>query len=338
MKSALPSALLILLPLFSQAETFVSAETAKSQLFFPQKSAPASVIALNTSVLPAEVGAKLNAINVSVGEFVQKGQVLARLDCRNANHQLQIEKAKTAQIENQLSFDESEFIRGQRLAKQKNIGESDFDRRKTQLGNSRASLSTQNALLSLATLNVARCNVIAPFNGVITKRIASVGSMVDFGKPVLEIVDTETIEISAKISTDDLLTFKNASQYQLTSLSNTHELALKNIVPVIEKNSRSQEARFTVTAETDSVVAGSTGRVIWTSPKPLLPAHLLQVRNGISGYFNVEGTTAKFIPVAGAQEGRPIPFNGNENDILIVDGRFGLNDGDTVNVVASESK
>lgn len=339
MKSAISSVLLLLLPVLSHAETFISVESANELAFYPQNSAPAKVVALNASVLPAEIGAKLTQMDVHVGEYVNKGQVLAKLDCNNAQYQLQIEQAKTEQVNNQLSFDESEFVRGQRLSKQKNIGESDFDRRKTQLGNSKANLKAQQSVQALAELNVQRCLVIAPFSGVITARIASVGSMVDFGKPVIEMVDTNTLEVSAKVSVADLTSLKNASQYQLSALSQNYALTLLHVIPFIEAQSRSQEVRFNVNEisksadEKSTVIAGSTGRVIWTSPLPFLPAHLLQNRNGVNGYFTVENNLAKFVEVKDAQEGRPIPFSANNDDLVIVDGRFGLNDGDIVNIV-----
>lgn len=337
MKKLLSSALLIL-PSLTFAKTYISTDSASSLLFYPQQSAPASVVALNTSLLPAEIGEKLVSVEVSVGQRVQKDQVLAKLDCENTELQWQIQQARTEQIANQLAFDQAELLRGNKLAQQKNIGESDLERRKTQVNNSKALLKSQQAALALAVINVDSCEVKAPFNGVITKRIASVGSMVDFGKPVVEIVDTENLEISAQISTEDLHSFKAASQYQLAALSKTHPLSLQHIVPVIETNARSQEVRFSSKNTDNTIVAGSTGRVIWTSPTPFLPAHLLQKRSGQNGYFIVENELAKFVAVENAQEGRPIPFLGHESDVVVVDGRFGLTDGDDVEIVTEQSE
>ena len=106
------------------------------------------------------------------------------------------------------------------------------------------------------------------------------------------------------------------------------------ILPVIQSNEKSREARFVFTDK--KAIPGSTGRLRWQSEMLYLPAHLLLKRDGKRGYFIVEQlgdkNSAKFIAVSSAEEGRPLAFNMTPNTRIITEGRHGLNDGDEIEV------
>ena len=48
---------------------------------YPEHSAPASIISLNESVISAQIAARVDALSIRVGDIVEKGDVLAQLDC-----------------------------------------------------------------------------------------------------------------------------------------------------------------------------------------------------------------------------------------------------------------
>lgn len=49
----------------------------------PQRSAQAQVVSLNTTRMTAEIAGPIQALPVEPGQVVRRGEVLARLDCRN---------------------------------------------------------------------------------------------------------------------------------------------------------------------------------------------------------------------------------------------------------------
>lgn len=303
--------------------------------FYPSRSAPAKVIPLNHSVIPSEISALITNIHVDVGQKVKKGQLLTSLDCRNNQLIKKSENAKVSSLKNQLAFDDREAKRGKKLALNKNIGDAELDRRETQLLNTQAQLITQKAAFALAKLNVKRCEIKAPFNGVITQRIASVGNMIDIGKPVIKMLEVENSQVSALIANADMASFQQAQKYSFISNDIIYPLSFSALVPLINDNARSQEARFTLL--NNLAIAGSNGRLIWQSPYPFLPAHLLLLRNKVYGFFIIENNTAKFISVENAEEGRPIPLNIAEDSLIIVEGRHGLSDGDSVRVISAKN-
>lgn len=310
--------------------SLVSVQQAKALIFYPERSAPATANPLNNTIIPAEISAVVREIHVEVGEQVKKGALLASLDCRNYQWLRKAEKARTDALSYQLDFDARETKRGKKLAREKNIGDAELDRRKTQFFNTQAQLDAQQASLSLAQLNVKRCKVTAPYNGVITQRIASVGDMLDVGKPILKIFESDNINVSAKITIADMTSFQEASHYFFVNQTSRYPLSNPTIVPFIEANARSQEVRLSFINK--HALAGSSGRLTWQTPTPYLPAHLLLKREDTYGFFIRENNQAKFLTVENAEEGRPIAYHHSFNHEIIIDGRHGLSDGDFVKV------
>ncbi|MBU2710945.1 efflux RND transporter periplasmic adaptor subunit [Zooshikella harenae] len=316
------------------SETRVSAEPASELLFYPTRSAPAQVVALNKSQIPAEISARLVSMPINVGDQVKKGAILANLDCRQTLLTKQLQQAKLAELNNQLAFSRRELQRNVKLARKQTIGEAELDRYKTSVVNTEAQLEAQRAALDIAELNVEYCEIKAPYSGVITKKIANVGELLSIGTPVIELLQTDHLEVSAKIARSDEFSFINARHYEFSSSEKTYPLKKRTLLPFIENNTRSREARFLFTE--DFSIIGSTGRLLWENPTPHLPAYLLQKRDKQYGIFIVDENSAKFIQIDGAQEGRPISINIASTSLVIIDGRHGLVDGEQLHIVKKQ--
>ncbi|MFB3090638.1 MAG: biotin/lipoyl-binding protein, partial [Gammaproteobacteria bacterium] len=63
----------------------ITVKTAKISevAIYPERSAPATVVSLNESIISARITARVDEISVRVGDIVEKGGVLARLDCED---------------------------------------------------------------------------------------------------------------------------------------------------------------------------------------------------------------------------------------------------------------
>jgi len=313
---------------FVYAAKSVTVQQAESLILYPERNASAQVVALNKSNIPAEISALLTKLTVNVGDEVKQGQLLAQLDCYNTELLFAAEQAQAQLLSSQLGFAERELSRGKKLAKQKNIGEVELDRRHTTIKEIQAQTLTQQSRLSLAQKNVSRCQIQAPFSGIVTKRHAAEGEMLVVGQSVIELLQQNNLQVSGKVSLNDQQSFLAANQYIFSVDEQDYPLSLRTLIPLIEKNTRSREARFNFTEQ--SAVAGSSGRLRWLSAVAHLPAHLLQKRQGKNGFFILNDDEAKFIAVTEAEEGRPIPYTLEEHQLLIIDGRLGLLDGERV--------
>ena len=325
---------------FIYAAKLVTVENANSLLMNPTRSSPAVVVSLNQGNIPAQTSGVINQLQANVGDVFNEGETLATVDCVDNVYKKQAEAAKYSQAETQLLFNKRELKRGEKLFKQSNIGEAELDRMSSAVDTAQSLFHAQQAILNMAVLNVERCNIKSPYNGVVTKRIASVGEMIEYGKPVVEMIEVTRLEVSAKIANSDEKSFKAAQSFTIDAGGEQYKVTLRALLPVIQSNARSREARFVFSE--NKAFAGSTGRLRWQSPVSYLPAHLLLKREGKSGYFIAENESgkniAKFIKVSSAEEGRPILFNAEANTQVVTDGRHGLSDGDEVELTKSSAK
>ena len=77
------SVLLLLYSLMAGAQNAAAVKTAriKDVAIYLWKSAPATVVSLNDTSVAAQIKARIDEISVKVGEVVEVGSVLVRLDC-----------------------------------------------------------------------------------------------------------------------------------------------------------------------------------------------------------------------------------------------------------------
>lgn len=294
----------------------VTARALDDVLSQPQYSAPATVESLNETQLSALLNAQIIAVNVRPGDSITQGQTLVELDCSDAR--LALENAEAQQ-----ELAQKEFNRLSKLRQSSVATEQQFNTAQTNLRQARVA-SRQ------AQLQISRCEVNAPFDGVVTARQASLGALAAPGTPLLTLVDLSRLEVSAQISTSDLDSLKDADALVFDDGRQQVPVTLRSLSPVINPTSRNSEARMTFTGET--APAGASGRLRWQGATGVIPADLLLERGGKLGVFVAEGNTARFVALPSARAGQAARTELPAETQLIIDGRFGLNDGDRIEV------
>ncbi len=298
---------------------------------YPVRDAPAAVVSLNDTRVSSEINGLLQDISVRVGDRVEKGDVIATIDCQD--HDITLTQAKAALEAGRAKFvfDRAQLEKARKLSKKKNISGEELDRRASNASVSRAEVDRLTAALKAAKRSVDKCAVHAPFKAVIIQRIASLGDYLVRGTPILRLLDQEDIEISARVQEQDLESLRQAEEVLFVDYRRTYSLRLRTIIPLVESRLRSYEVRLTFAA--DEAPPGSAGRLEWQSPEPHLPSDLLVTRNGTLGVFFENAGYAQFTLIENAQEGRPAPVSLPGETAVIVDGRFGLTDGSAVEIV-----
>lgn len=128
----------------------VQAATNQRELTFP-----AFIQAAQSAELTFQIAGEIRELNVLEGSVVQEGDVIARLDQRDARNRL-------AQAQAEFDNAEAEFQRADRLYSEDAISRSVLDTRRTQRDVARASLDTAQKALSDTVLR-------APFTGGVSR-------------------------------------------------------------------------------------------------------------------------------------------------------------------------
>jgi RND family efflux transporter MFP subunit len=298
------------------------------RLFFPRHSAPAEVASLNQASIPAEVEGRLLELSARVGDRVAAGQPLARLDCRD--HELRLRQAQAgleaAAAAQRLA--ERQLVRVKSLRADQAASEELLNQRQTELAASQAEQAMQEAQVAAARLAVSRCQVQAPFTGVVVARLAAEGEWLPPGAPLLRLLDSERLELVAQLPLALVATLEGAAELRFETAGHSHPARLRRLLPLLDPKGRHQEGRFDL--GDPAPLPGSSGRLVWHSSLPHLPADLLVRRDEALGVFLLEGEHARFHPIPTALEGQPAPSDLPAEARLILEGRHGLVDGQRV--------
>jgi RND family efflux transporter MFP subunit len=130
------------------------------------------VEAADTSNISFEVPGNVQAVNVSVGDRVTKGQALAVLDDRTFRLNVEAAEAGVASAEVAVSDALQDLQRQQRIAAQDRgaITERSLELAEAAYASARQNLSYSTSRLNLAKRDLERTTLNAPFDGVIAER------------------------------------------------------------------------------------------------------------------------------------------------------------------------
>lgn len=289
-------------------------------------SAPASVVSLNSSTIKAELSANIASMSVRVGDAVKKGDVLAKLNCSDAQAQLQQAQARITSAHAQLRASELELNRTKTLNQKRSISESILTQRQAAYDAARGDYQASLAARNLSRNQVKRCTLRAPYDAIVTHRIGQVGELATFGSPIVKLVSSKDAEVTADILPANANSLTEAGSVEFESRGDTHTVTLRHIVSAIDNSKRTQEARLTFNDANTAPLAGTPGRLVWKDANQGIPAPYITERNKTLGVFVVENGTAFFTPLPNAQAGRPTAVDWSNTVMIVTTGQHGLKD------------
>ena len=199
-----------------------------------------TIRAVNQSSIQAQVTATATAVSVQVGQAVQKGQVLVRLNNQDNAARLAQAQANLASTQAQANLAKSMVQRKKRLLDQGFISKVEYEQSlvdyQAQLENVRA----QQANVDIAEKADRDGTILSPISGVITQRQVEPGQTVSAGQTLFEIIDPSHLEIQAKIPSDLQAALSLGEKIEYRLQGNPQKLTAKliRISPIADPTSR----------------------------------------------------------------------------------------------------
>jgi RND family efflux transporter MFP subunit len=141
----------------------------------------ARTAAVDSVEVRAHVWGYLDKVNFKEGALVKKGDVLFQLDPRPYQALLNQAKAKVAQDEAQLTFDEAEYQRNVNLVRTGGASRSDLDKTAAARGVDMANIAADKAAVASRELDLDYTKVIAPVSGRVSRYVVTVGNLIQSG-------------------------------------------------------------------------------------------------------------------------------------------------------------
>ena len=152
-----------------------------------------TLTAVKDPAISAETAGKVIKVAARSGEAVRKGQLLARLDPTDAEHQASADATEVARLGALLAQQERVVVRQGELVQKNFISRNALDDAVAQRDALKSQLASARSRASLARRNVGKTEVVAPFDGVIEVQIASVGDYVKVGDPLFRFVANDRL-------------------------------------------------------------------------------------------------------------------------------------------------
>lgn len=138
--------------------------------------------------IAAEVAGKVIAVHARSGQAVKKGQLLALIDPRDAEHQATADSAETARLEALLAQQERLVARQGELVQKNFISKNALDDVTAQRDALKNQLAAARARAEISRGNTGKTRIVAPFDGTIEVQISSAGDYVKVGDPMFSMV------------------------------------------------------------------------------------------------------------------------------------------------------
>lgn len=324
---------LISVSAFAADKTPVSTATLADIAIYPERSAPATVISLNKSTISARITSQVDELPVRVGDIVESGNLLAKLDCSNYHLDSRQSRSRIEAIRSQIELAKHRLERTSKLILKQSVSEEILDERESELAVLNANLKGAMADLEMAKINESRCVVSSPFRALVIERSSAVGEFTNVGTALVKLMDIDELEISAQIFSHDTQQISESSELIFEHSGNRYPVKLRTVIPAINTETRNREVRLLF--ENSPALPGAAGKLLWRDKRAHIPGEFIVRRNGELGVFSIENNMAHFISIPSAQAGRASPTTLPVDTLLVIEGQFSLKENDNVSVTNS---
>ena len=222
----------------------------------------ARAVPLQRSWISAEIAGRIRSINVRTGDKIEAGTVLMQIDCRDYELSESRSRASVESLAATYDLAKSYRERLSALDATDAVSDNTFERAKAEEIRTRATLGAEKATLDMASLQVSRCDVRAPYDAQVLQRSVSVGTSVTPGQPLIELIDPKAVELQASLTQaeiDGITNSQNAIHFETTS--GIHTAAIRSISDYVDPDTETFEVRLVFVNSKPR--PGSNGTIVW---------------------------------------------------------------------------
>lgn len=305
-----------------------------------------NIVAWQEAVIGAEISNyRLTEVLVNVGDVVRKGQLLARVSSDMVAADLAQTRAAEAEAEAMLAEAKANADRARSLQPTGALSGQQINQLLTAEQTAAARLNSVRAKVKSDELRLALTRVLAPDDGVISARTATVGSLTQTGQELFRLIRGGRLEWRAEVTAAELSRLKPGMAATIVAPNGSLVAGrVRALAPTVDPQTRN------AVVYVDLVPAGNTtGNTVRAgmfargefelgrSGALTLPQSAVLLRDGFSYVFEVQddNKVAQRKVTVGRRAGDRIEVRSGleANTRVVATGAGFLADGDTVRVV-----
>jgi multidrug efflux system membrane fusion protein len=315
-----------------------------------------TVQALNTVTMRPQVGGQIEAIGFAEGQAIRKDAVIARIDSRPYQAQLEQAIAKKRQDQAQLDSASDTLQRYEDLIQKGYVSTQDRGNQRHTVAQFQALVAADQAAISNAQVSLDYTTLRAPIDGIAGIRQVDVGNVVQAGQTggIVVLTQVQPINVLFTLPEQTLeqvrATQKDTAQLSVQALDrNDHHPVAQGTLKVVDNQIDSSTGTFKLKAQFDN-----TDNALWPGQftnvrlelrvQSGLVIPVQAVQRGPDGsyvYLVQNDNTVAVQPISALVEtadGRVMVGTGlSEGQRVVTEGQFRLKPGTKVSVVAPAS-
>ncbi len=278
----------------------------------------------------APLAEQLVDVYVNEGDRVDSGQRLARFKDQVLQAAANYARADVQTQQAAERVAQAESSRAVALFAEGAISQRDRDNALVALEAARARLSLAQSQAANADDRLRTATLTAPAAGVVSKRFVQAGDRVDNGKPVLEIVDTRVLQLTASVPTEWLpeLRIGRAVSLTIAQLDSSHVAGqISRINPTADPATRQIQIYVDVPNSRQTLVGGlfASGQVVTREARDAVAVPRVAVR-----YEGEQRSPYVYAVNAGKLARRRVTLGIADDGAALVEITSGVAPGDTV--------
>ncbi|HET9577910.1 MAG TPA: efflux RND transporter periplasmic adaptor subunit, partial [Usitatibacter sp.] len=221
-------------------------------------SAEAVVEAVRQSTVSAQVAGRIVDIRFDVGDRVQKGDVIVRIDERAASQALAASEAQLRAAEANLAHARAELERSRSLLAQRFISQAAYDKAENEFKAAEQQMKAMFAGAGQAATERSFATIVAPYGGVVAARHVQLGEMATPGKPLMTGFDPSTLRVVATVASSHVAAIQAGARarVEVPSAGKWMEARSITVVPSADPRTHSTQVRIDLPADAAGIYPG----------------------------------------------------------------------------------
>ncbi len=297
-RSGLLIAGLLLLPaalLAADGGAAVPTVKIEPQLRARSHASEATIEAVRQATVAAQVQGRVLEARADAGARVRQGDVLMRIDTREADQAVAAAAANVAAAQARLVDARAALERTRSLRARNFVSAAALDQDQAAFDAARAQHAAAEAGRAQADASRGFATVTSPLTGVVAQRLTEPGEMAQPGRPLMLIYEPGALRAVADVPQQQLASLGRGAlqaKVEFPESGRWLDAALVTVLPAADPRTHTARVRVVLPADAAGVVPGMAARVhfvVGSAPRLTVPAAAVLRRGEVTGVYVADG-------------------------------------------------
>lgn len=184
---------------------YVTLDTVKMQDISGEFSLPAALAAKTEANITAEIGGRIQTLNIELGSYVRQGQAVGHIDV--SENQLKLEAAELAIEKLNRDYERNKVLLEGNATNANAVTDAKYD------------LDSKKLEAAQLRSQIAKANLISPVSGTIAEKKVVAGEYVNTGTTIAAVVDMHYLKARVNVPENKVYALKKGQTARITTAS-----------------------------------------------------------------------------------------------------------------------